>query len=136
MKDYNGVEARIVSERGQSRWFGIEKGIGQATNSMCWEGGGVVRMGVKIADKWCGALLYVDDIVLRADTEEELQDMLDVQDYVDKWKMKLNGKKKSKVMVVGKSGKGLKWDIYEEELEVVEAFRYLGVCADERKCPS
>ena len=41
-------------------------------------------MGVKI-DKWCGALLAVDDIVLLADTGVELRDMLDVvQDYVVK----------------------------------------------------
>ena len=30
-------------------------------------------------------------------------------------------------MVVGKGGKGLKWNIDGEELEVAEAFRYLGV---------
>ena len=45
-----------------------------------------------------------------ADTGMELQDMLDMmQDYVVRWKMKFNGKK-SKMMVVGKGGKGLKWN--------------------------
>ena len=46
-----------------------------------------------------------------------------------KWMMKFN-RKKSKVMVVGKGGKGLKWNIDGEELEVAEGFRYLGVKVD------
>ena len=58
--------------------------------------------------------------------------MLDVvQDYEIKWMMKFNGKK-SKVMVIGKGGTGLKWNIGGEELEVAEAFRHLGVNVDEK----
>ncbi len=45
--------------------------------------------------------------------------------------MKFNGKK-SKVIVVRKGGRGLKLYIDGEELEVVEAFRYLGVWVDEK----
>ena len=63
------------------------------------------KIGVKIDDKWCGALLYADDVLL-AGTGVELQDMLDVV----RWKMKFDGKK-SKVIAVGKSGKILKWNI-------------------------
>ena len=48
-----------------------------------------------------------------------------------KWMMKFN-RMKSKVMVAGKCGKGLKWNIDGEELEVAEAFRYLGVKVDEK----
>ena len=41
------------------------------------------RMGVKIDDKCCGALLYTNVIVLLANTGVELQDMLAVvHDYV------------------------------------------------------
>ena len=68
----------------------------------------------------------MDDVLL-ADTGVELQDMLDVvQDYVVKWMMKFNGKK-SKVIFVGMGGKGFKWNIDGEKLEVVEAFWYLEV---------
>ena len=54
---YNGVEARIVSEEGQSRWFGVERGYvlcGEccSTYSIKTELKGT-RMEVKI-DKWCG----------------------------------------------------------------------------------
>ena len=70
----------------------------------------------------------MNDIAL-ANTGLELQDMLDVmQDYVVKWVMMFNGKQ-SKVMVVGK---GLKWNIEGDELEVTEGFRYLGVKVDEK----
>ena len=74
-----------------------------------------------------GVVHYFEDvIVLLVDTGVELLDMLDVvQDYVVKWKMKFIGKK-SKVMVARKGG-CLKWNIDGEELEVMEAFRYLGV---------
>ena len=33
-------------------------------------------------------------------------------------------------MIVGKRGKGLKWNIGGEELEIAETFRYLGVKVD------
>ena len=56
--------------------------------------------------------------------------MLDVvPDYVVKWMMKFN-RKKSKVMFVGKGGKGLKWNIDGEKLKVAEEFRYLRVKID------
>ena len=58
-------------------------------------------------------LSSADDIVLLADTGMVLQGIF-------------NGKK-SKVMIVGKGGKGLKCNIDGEELDVLEAFRYLGV---------
>ena len=84
---YNGEEAKIMSEGGQLRWFGVERGLDRVTfvtnvvQPIQWgmmeelEGG---RMGVKIDDKRYGALLCADDIVLLADTGVELQDMLDV----------------------------------------------------------
>ena len=36
------------------------------------------RLGVKLEDRWCGALLNVDDIVLVADLRMKLQTMLEV----------------------------------------------------------
>ena len=70
----NGVEARIVTEGGQLRWFWIERGLRQGCPSLptlfnLYVSGMVdefkrARMGVKIDDEWCGTLLYVNDIVL------------------------------------------------------------------------
>ena len=36
------------------------------------------RLGVKLEEDWCGALMYVDDIVLVADSGVELQTMLEM----------------------------------------------------------
>ena len=36
------------------------------------------NIGVKVSGVWCGALLYADDIVLIAESGEELQKILDI----------------------------------------------------------
>ena len=52
------------------------------------------QLGVKLEDLWCGALMYVDDIVLVADSGMELQTMLEVvQAYVMRWRMNFNSRK-------------------------------------------
>ena len=87
---------------------------------------------MKVSGVWCGALLYADDIVLIAESGEELQKMLDmVGRYAELWKFRFNARK-SKVMVVGKKNSGGKWKIGDEEMEEVESFKYLGVWFDQR----
>ena len=87
---------------------------------------------MKVSGVWCGALLYADDIVLIAESGEELQKMLDmVGRYAEIWKFRFNARK-SKVMVVGKKNSGEKWKIGDEEMEEVESFKYLGVWFDQR----
>ena len=89
-------------------------------------------LGVKVSGVWCGTLLYADDIVLIAETGEELQKMLDmVGRYAEVWKFRFNARK-SKVMVVEKKNGGEKWRIGDEEMEEVESFKYLGVWFDQR----
>ena len=70
--------------------------------------------------------MYADDIVLVADTEMELQTMLEVvQAYVMRWRMKFN-RSKSKIMAVRKREGGTSWKIGEKITEEVEEFKYLG----------
>ena len=63
-----------MAEGGQLRWFGIERDLREGcpllptlfnlyVSGMVDEFNGA-RIGVKIDGKWCGALLYVNDIVL------------------------------------------------------------------------
>ncbi len=60
------------------------------------------QIGVKLEGCWCGPLMYADDVVPVADSEAELQAMLDVVEaYVSRRKMKFNSRK-CKVMVVGR----------------------------------
>ena len=82
---YEEVEASVVLDGEQSRWFKVEKGLRHAGMSLVTlvvcdgDGGGAGRWwpGVKEEEEWCGALLYADDIVLLAESPDELQRVLD-----------------------------------------------------------
>ena len=75
-------------------------------------------------------LLYADDIVLLAESSDELQRMLNLMgQYSEQWKFTFNASK-SKTMVVGATSDSRSWRINGEELEEVKAFKYLGVWFD------
>ena len=73
-------------------------------------------------------LLYADDMVLFAESMEELQDLLDkFQIYCSQWKLKVNSEK-SKVVIFGdKSRHRSPISFNDQPLEVVDCFKYLGV---------
>jgi len=80
-----------------------------------------------------GALLYADDVVLLADSAEELQGLINtVDEFCKKWKMSMN-MKKSKVMMVCASGRRPaarlipEWVCRDRKLEVVRKYKYLGI---------
>ena len=88
-------------------------------------------LGVKMDGIWCGGLMYADDIVLLAETGDELQGMLDVVGhYAQEWKFRFNARK-SKTMVVGANSEE-SWSISGEKMEAVTAFKYLGVWLDQK----
>ena len=106
------VKASVLLDGEESRWFGVDKGLRQGCplspllNSIYMMG--MVeelkgeKLGVELGGVWCGGLLYADDIVLIAGSEEELQRMLNVVGlYAREWKFRFNSKK-SKVMVLGR----------------------------------
>ena len=75
-------------------------------------------------------LLYADDIVIFADTPEDLQFSLDIlYDYCQKWKLKVNIDK-SKAMVFRKGGRlrqNLLFKYGHVDLEIVSKYIYLGI---------
>jgi hypothetical protein len=77
-------------------------------------------------------LLYADDIVLIADTPEQLQEMIDVlAKYCAEWRMSVN-LSKSQAMVVKtmggyKTSKYWKWTLNGSPVKLVEEYVYLGV---------
>ena len=73
-------------------------------------------------------LLYADETVLFAESEEEMQLLLnELSSYCKTWKNKINNHK-TKLLVFGSRGRR-NCNIYLNEtlLEMVEAYKYLGV---------
>jgi hypothetical protein len=89
--------------------------------------------GVRVGNTQVRLLLYADDIVLLADSKEDLQAMLDiVTSYCKKWRFRVNPKKgKSEVMLFGRKpnkAKGeRKWWLAGVEIHETDTYKYLGV---------
>ena len=87
-----------------------------------------LNLGIRIGEELLAILLFADDIILLAETPEDLQRLLR---EVDRFSRDVNIKfsaEKSKVMIVNeRDGEGeRRWQMEEEELEVVQEYKYLG----------
>ena len=74
-------------------------------------------------------ILYADDQILFAKSPTSLQSMLnDIEIYCNTWDLKINIAK-TKVLIFEKSNRHTNYDfyLYNEKLEVVKSFKYLGV---------
>ena len=81
------------------------------------------QAGIKIAGRNISNLRYVDDTTLMAESEEELKSLLmKVKEESEKSGLKLNIQK-TKIMA---SGPITSWQIYEETVETVIDFIFLG----------
>ena len=70
--------------------------------------------------------MYADDIIIVAETPEDLQLGLNIlEQYCNEWKLKLN-KTKTKIIVFRKGGL-LPRNYDNTELEIVSSFTYLGM---------
>ena len=75
-------------------------------------------------------LLYADDIILLANSAENLQNSLNVlADYCTRWKLTVNTAK-TKIMVFRKGGRlpnNLRFQYKDSCIEIVSKFKYLGI---------
>ena len=74
-------------------------------------------------------IAYADDQVLFSTSPTSLQSMLnDIEVYCNTWGLKINVNK-TKVLIFEKGGRSTKYDfyLYNEKLENVSSFKYLGV---------
>ena len=107
-------------------------------------------MGLKVEELWVGVLLYADDMILMAESEEELKVMMKVVDrFSRKWRFRVSVKK-SKVMVCGESKMERSWRLGRKQnndqgiemivgadwwiggkmggrIEEVDSYKYLGI---------
>ena len=85
------------------------------------------NIGVNISLNLTNCLLFVDDVVLMAESARELQSLLQIShQFAKQWNLKFNSRK-SKVMVVGKRiNNNLTWKLGDESIEEVKEYKYLG----------
>ena len=79
------------------------------------------QAGIKFAGRNINNLRYVDDIILKAESKEELKSLL-MKEESEKGGLKLNFRK-SKIMA---SGPITSWQIEREKVETVADFIFLG----------
>ena len=109
MKDYSGLEARIVSETGQLRWFGIERNLRLGCNlSPTLFKLYVSRMVAGLEGVGLGVGHYSIWMILCFWQTQEWS-------FKTCWMwsriMSSGNEEKSKLMVVRKGGMGLKWKL-------------------------
>ena len=82
-----------------------------------------LQAGIKIGRRNINNLRYADDTTLMAESEEELKSLLRVKEGSERAGLKLNIKKKNKIMA---SGPTTSWQIDGEKMERVTDFIFLG----------
>ena len=90
-----------------------------------------LKLGVEAGSERLALLLYADDIVVLANSAEELQRMMKaVEEFCKRWRLQVN-LSKTKVVEFGARGVG-KAKVYwkGEELEEVEEYKYLGMLVE------
>ena len=101
---YETVQSQVLVGEEGTEWFEVETGVRQGCVMspilFSFFINGLAReikekgKGIKVGERKVCLLMYADDIVLLAETAEDLQNMLDVvTEYARKWRFKLNTKK-------------------------------------------
>ena len=129
---YAGQEATVRTGHGTTDWFQIRKGVHQGCilspclfNLFNMRNAGLeeAEAGIKIVGKNINNLRYADDIILMAESEEELKSLLmKVKEESENVGLKLNIQK-TKIMA---SGPITSWEIDGEKVETVSDFIFGG----------
>ena len=135
---YEGGRARVKVEGMESKWFGVRKGVRQGCTLSPWLFNAFMDNVAREARRECirevvlstgtvGLLMFADDMVMMAETEEALQHNVEaMNEALVRWDLKINWKK-SKVMRVARRREECQVRIGDEQLEQVDTMRYLGV---------
>ena len=85
-------------------------------------------MGIKINKEVLAILLFADDIVLMAETAEELQSMLnEVTRYSEEMEVKFSNEK-SQIMIINRDEEvEERWFLNNREMEIINKYNYLGI---------
>src|SRR3954467_11060726 len=137
---YEEVKSCVIINNAPSNWFGIDVGLRQGCvlspilflidlNDLLRELKDA-GLGVVVSETQVSNLAFADDIALLANTKEDLQALLKIAEkYAQTWKFAFNTKK-CKVMVFNRVGANPDTFLEGDRLEVVKAYKYLGVWFD------
>jgi len=138
---YAEVKSKVRLEQGETEWFSIGVGVRQGCVlsptlfALFIDGLALdvkrLGLGVPAGKGRLALLLYADDIVLMAESQEDLQKMMRaVERFCDRYRMEVNASK-TKVMVVGTRAVDTLKIVWKGEfLEEVEEYKYLGVMVE------
>ena len=133
----DGKASVRVGDR-ESEWFGMYKGVRQGCTLSPWlfnvyvdkvarEAREKFVSEVKLSTGDVGMLLFADDMVIMAESEEGLQSNLKVlSEAMDRWDLKVNWMK-TKVMRVARKRDSCEVSIGDQVIEQVDEMKYLGV---------
>ena len=135
---YSGTQNCVIVGGEKTDFFEVEEGVRQgcilSPTLFSIYINGVVReiyekgSGINMGGEKLAILLYADDIVLIANSAEELQRNMEIMtEWGRKWKCTFN-QKKSKVVVFGsRNKKERRWFLGGGEIEQVNKYKYLGI---------
>ena len=87
---------------------------------------GIEEMGIKIGGKLVSNLRYADDTALCAHSQEEAERLIGKVNIIGKSRLLKLNVKKTKLLKIGKMQCDAGVSVDDEEIEVVEHFKYLG----------
>ncbi len=125
-------------------WFATSQGVKQGDNlsptcfltfinpliGLLKESG----VGVKVGSSLISVLVYADDLVLLAENENDLQNLLDLlYDWCSKWRLSVNTDKTKVMHFRNKNTERSEFpfNINHAGLEIVSSYKYLGVVLEE-----
>ena len=140
---YKKVQSSVRLEGGNTEWFDVSVGVRQGCviSPILFDVfvDGLARevkalgLGVAVGGDRLSLLLYADDIVVLADSENDLQRMMvAVEGFCRRWRLQVN-MGKTKVVHFGARGVGrlnVQWQ--GKVLEEVEEYKYLGMLLQKR----
>ena len=141
---YQNVQCAVRLNKHLSNWFDVNVGLKQG----CLLSPGLFNLyindlackikslnkGVRFRNEEVSILMYADDLVLMAENETDLQDMLDaLAEWCETWGMNVNDKK-TKVMHFRKKGRPsttFNFKCGNKVIDVISQYKYLGLMIDE-----
>ena len=134
---YRKAKAAVTTPWGRTRTFSLYRGVKQGSVMSPWLYSLFIngllkklkaeKLGVAFVGEWIGALAFADDIVLIAESAEEMARMVRVcEEYARRWRFEFNVKK-CKYMIIDGDAMEEAIQIEGNEVERVNNFKYLGV---------